>query len=94
MVALRKLHACIACALWAAGTACVVWIVTHIPQIAAAQRAVEIDLQQQAAREDSAYCVKWGFALGTHAHMSCLLDLQQLRAHERDRMTAEDPLGF
>jgi hypothetical protein len=94
MGALQKLHAWAACALWALGAFCVAWIVTHIPEITAAQRALEIDLQQHAARKDSAYCVKWGFAHGTHAHVSCMLDLQELRADERDRMAGENPFGF
>jgi hypothetical protein len=52
---------------------------------AAAQQQLILELEH----EDGALCEKWGMKLGTHAHMLCTLDLQEMREKDLKRALAD-----
>jgi hypothetical protein len=78
-------------ALWSLLVASVVFFcvftLPRLPQFRAKMEAERI-LSLQA--ENSAYCEKWGFALGTQKHEACLLDLQELRAKIDQQRASDD----
>jgi hypothetical protein len=63
-----------------------VFTLPRLPQSRAKMEAERI-LSLQA--ENSAYCEKWGFALGAQKHEACILDLQELRA-KIDQRASDD----
>jgi hypothetical protein len=63
-----------------------VFTLPRLPQSRAKMEAEHI-LSLQA--ENSAYCEKWGFALGAQKHEACILDLQELRA-KIDQRASDD----
>ncbi len=63
-----------------------VFALPQLPQLRAKMEAERI-LRLQA--ENSAYCEKWGFALGTEKQQACILDLQELRAKIDQRASDE-----
>ena len=45
--------------------------------------------QDLAEQQDRAFCEKYGMPFGTHAHISCIEDLMDIRANERQRTLDE-----
>ena len=43
------------------------------------------------AAENEAYCEKWGMRAGSHEFMVCMLDVQEIRARDEQRIA--DDLG-
>ena len=73
--------------LWASLVAFVIFfcafVVPDMPKnIENAQRNQEREI----AEENAHYCEKWGKDRGTQGHMSCLLDLQELRNSVQKRI--------
>jgi len=60
----------------------------NAPRSAAEQRRLQVDAL---ADENRTYCGRWGFTEHTHAFNLCTLDLDEVRQHERERLTA---IGF
>jgi hypothetical protein len=87
MTVVRQVYGHVECALWAALLAFVIWFLAFVlPNLPATTRRAEHVRASIVAAENRAYCEKWGMPPGTHAHMLCTTDLQELRRTiERDR---------
>jgi len=67
-----------------------VFAILHRPAYLAEQERLRVDAL---ADENRTYCTRWGFSENTHAFNLCALDLDEIRARERDRaVAAEFPL--
>lgn len=78
-------------ALWA--TLCVFTLYTIVfvvPGIPAARARMERARLSEIAAENRFYCEKWGMPAGTHRHVLCTLDLQQIRASVERRIGLDD----
>ncbi len=63
-----------------------VLLVVNYRQLYAAQLHERMD---QLADESDTYCSRWGFKPGTHDYNLCVLDLDQIRENERQRLLAD-----
>lgn len=77
----------IAVALFIAGAGVVL-----VPLSREAGKAVEIERLQTIAQDNRRLCEKWGMKEHTPEHVSCTVDLNELRARQ-DRDTAERLMG-
>jgi hypothetical protein len=71
--------------LWAAVA---VWASINQPRSAAEQQRLRIEAL---ADENRTICGRWGFGQNTHEFNLCVLDLDEVRQNERERMTT---VGF
>jgi len=53
-----------------------------------ARAAAEQQQAAEVAAENSAYCEKWGMRAGTREHVTCTLDLDEIRARQAKRLAA------
>jgi hypothetical protein len=63
-----------------------------IPREKEFQKAAEIQRAQEISNENKEYCEKWGMKVGSHEHNLCTIDLNEIRARQDKRTTAE--MGF
>jgi hypothetical protein len=68
-------------ALWSLFVAFIIFFcVFTLPRLPQFQAKMEAERILSLQAENSAFCEKWAFALGTQKHEACILDLQELRA--------------
>ena len=78
-------------ALWASLVAFVIFFCAFIlPGMPAGIEKAQRERDREVAEENIAYCTKWGKESGTHEHVLCTIDLQELRANIQKRL-AEAP---
>ncbi len=89
MAVVGLVYDCVECGLWALSVAFVLYFVIfllpHLPENA---RRAESIRALNIAEENRAFCEKWGMKQGTHEHLLCTMDLQQLR--EKIRQDSAD----
>jgi hypothetical protein len=91
MIVVRKVYDNVECALWAALLSFAIYFVICVaPNLPEMGRRAESLRALKIAAENRAYCEKWGMKQGTHEHVLCTIDLQQLRQQiENDLAAAE-----
>ena len=84
MILVRRIYDYVEQALWAFAIAMglvTIWSILHISE---ARERFERIRAQEIFEENRNYCEKWGMRSGTHEHILCTFDLDQIRAkHER-----------
>jgi len=79
--------------LWATLLAIVLFLGTFVlPRLPEMQAQAALKRANEIAAENSFYCQKWGFAPGSHKHIMCTVDLQQLRKQIEQRAIDDDIL--
>ena len=87
---IRRVYDIVHMALWALLVAGTVFLLLQIPRmrearaIAEAQRALEISEQNRF------FCEKWGMRAGSHEHLTCTMDLGQIRREVEQRIAEEN----
>ncbi len=76
--------------MWALGAAWIVWLVINTQALSDARADAELRRAQESARENQAFCERWGMRAGTAQHATCLHDLADLR--DRVKTQALDDL--
>jgi hypothetical protein len=82
----HRMHALVSAALWALFVAVVLWLMLNLPNIMEARQRMERQLARELADENRLYCEKWGMPAGTHEHVLCVMDLQEIRARQEQRL--------
>jgi hypothetical protein len=85
----RKIYDTVNAALWALLTASVVMFFINSPRIVDARKLVERERLKEVSDENRFYCEKWGMKAGTHEHVLCTLDLQEIRARVEERIASD-----
>jgi len=77
-------------ALWAVLAALIVTIIVGLPRILENRAIAEQRRAAEISNENRYYCEKWGMPAGTDKHASCVLDLQEIRAKEEQRIANDN----
>jgi hypothetical protein len=88
----RRIYHTVHVALWALLASWVVIMVSNLPSVSKARATAERQRAQEISEENRIYCEKWGMKAGTHEHILCTLDLQELRAKVQQRIA--DDMAF
>jgi hypothetical protein len=75
-------------AFWGVCGALAVVAVAMIQKAPQARAAAERQVAAEVAAENRAYCEKWGMRAGTREHVTCTLDLDEIRARQAKRLAA------
>ena len=91
--AVQRICAAVNAVLWAALCAFTVLVIAGLPRMIEARHLAEDQRARDIAAENKAYCEKWGMRAGSREFMGCMLDLQDIRAEDEQRI-AGDLGGF
>ena len=87
----RSIYDEVHAALWALLVAGVLYFLTAIlPQLPAKRAEAERQRIREIAAENRYYCGKFGMPAGTHFHVQCVLELQELRARIERRLMEDE----
>lgn len=75
--------------LWLFAAVAIAWLIINLPKLSEATARAAQQHTEEMARENRAYCEKWGMAAGTAQHSTCLRDLADMRSRDKDYILGE-----